>query len=295
MKNNPFFIIIPLLFGGIGLLLWYLQGKTVAILQPAGLIANQQRDLFVFTALLGLFMVLLVFAFLIFTVIRYREGNDATDYRPNWNFNPTLSLLWLALTVVVIAVVGVASWKTTHALDPYRPIAHAEKPLIIQVVSLQWKWLFLYPEQQIASVNLVAFPEKRPVQFQLTSDAPMNSFWIPQLAGQIYTMEGMVTKLNIMADTTGEYQGSPAEISGEGFADMMFTAKSMSSNDFDEWVLSAKASSAMLDSVTYESLAKPGDADRRLYSSYQPSLYTDIVNKFMPDMTGEHDMETAVH
>lgn len=276
-------IFIPVLFGILGLLVWYLQGKTVAVLQPQGLIASQQRDLFVFAILLSLVVLIPVFAFTIYVVWRYRASNDNPTYQPNWNNNKKLSLAWFLVTVIIIGAIGVASWKTTHALDPYRPLNVDAEPMVIQVVALQWKWLFLYPDQALATVNYVAFPEKTPVVFELTADAPMNSFWIPQLAGQIYAMEGMVTKLHLMADTTGEYKGSPAEISGEGFADMMFTAKSMSKHDFNNWVQSSQASSKYLDDASYTALAKPGSSKPITYAAYQPGLYDKIVMKYMPD------------
>jgi cytochrome o ubiquinol oxidase subunit 2 len=155
------------------------------------------------------------------------------------------------------------------------------------VIALDWKWLFIYPEQRIATVNYVAFPEKTPVNFQITADAPMNSFWIPQLGGQIYAMPGMSTKLHLMADRTGEFRGSSANISGEGFAGMTFTAKSDTSAGFDRWVKSIKQSPNQLSLGTYDQLAKPSqDNPPMYYSLKEHNLYDIVVMKFMEPIHG---------
>jgi cytochrome o ubiquinol oxidase subunit 2 len=162
---------------------------------------------------------------------KYRATNiPKQKHSPNWSGGK--AKLIFVLPAAVVAVLAVLIWKQSHVLDPYKPLQAKAQPITIQVVALQWKWLFIYPEQGIATVNFVEFPKATPVNFVLTADAPMNSFWIPQLGGQIYAMSGMATQTHLMADEVGEYAGSAAEISGAGFANMKFTAKSTTNEDF---------------------------------------------------------------
>jgi cytochrome o ubiquinol oxidase subunit 2 len=177
----------------------------------------------------------------------------------------------------------VITWKATHALDPFKPLKKELKPLTIQVVALDWKWLFLYPEQGIGAVNLVQFPEHTPIHFELTADgSPMNSFWIPELSGQIYAMSGMVTQLHMMADGPGVYTGRAAEINGKGFADMTFIVKSTARSDFDAWVKHVKQSPLKLTESVYNELVKPSTAHPiTLYSDVQNALFAKIVEKPM--------------
>src|SRR5262249_6679452 len=149
--------------------------------------------------------------------------------------------------ILIIAPMAVITWRSAHELDPYKPLQSEARPLMIQVVALDWKWLFIYPEEGIATVNFIQFPVHTPIQFTLTADgSPMNSFWIPQLSGQIYSMTGMTTPLHIIADEPGEYAGRANELNGKGFADMHFVAKATSQSEFDEWVASVKGSGQVL-------------------------------------------------
>jgi len=173
---------------------------------------------------------------------------------------------------------------TSHSLDPSKPLASDKKPLRVQVISLQWKWLFLYPDQHVASVNYLPLPVNTPINFQLTSDAPMNSFWVPQLGGQIYTMSGMSTQLHLMASQTGDYNGSSANISGDGFADMRFKAHVTSQADFDAWVRETTTTSPQLTLDQYNVLAKP--SSELSHTSYAfpvayDGLYDTVIMKYM--------------
>jgi cytochrome o ubiquinol oxidase subunit 2 len=173
-------------------------------------------------------------------------------------------------------------WDSSHRLDPYRPLSSANKPLTIQVIALDWKWLFIYPTQGIATVNFVQFPVGTPVDFQITADAPMNSFWIPQLGSQIYAMPGMSTQLHLLADSGGNYYGSSANISGQGFAGMNFTARASSALAFRQWVTSVKASSSRLDVNHYGQLAKPSQGNPvAYYASAANGLYDDVIAKYI--------------
>ena len=178
---------------------------------------------------------------------------------------------------------AVRTWDATHQLDPFKPLESEVKPLTIQVVALDWKWLFIYPEQEIATVNFVQIPARTSIHFMLSADgSPMNSFWIPQLSGQIYSMSGMTTSLHMMADVPGIYTGRAAEINGEGYADMTFVVKSTTEADFDAWIASVKQSSLQLTDPIYNELIKPSIKNPvTLYSYVEKDLYNKIVMKYM--------------
>jgi cytochrome o ubiquinol oxidase subunit 2 len=269
-----------------------LNGKNFQVLNPKGLIALQEKDLII-TSLFMMFLVVIpVFIFAIYVATTYHEGNKYAKYMPDWDHNTKLQIALWAFPSAIIAVLCVLNWVVAHKLDPHVAIASTTKPLIVQVVATRWKWIFIYPEQKIATVNLLEIPEKTPIDFELTaSDTPMNSFWIPQLGGQIYAMSGMATQTHLIADGVGQYRGQSAEINGAGFSDMNFTVKSVPQNMFNYWVGTVRQSS---DSLTYESfkkLAEPSmDNPITYYSSVQDNLYTTIVMQYMaqPTLTPDH-------
>lgn len=283
----------------IGLFVVLLSGVDIAVLNPKGIIADQQKSLIVFTVLLSLVVVVPVFILLFVISWKYREGNTKAKYTPDNDHNTALEIVWWGIPIAIILLLSVITWKTSHELDPYKALESDTKPLTIQVVALQWKWLFIYPEQGIASVNLLPFPEKTPLNFLITSDAPMNSFWIPSLGGQVYAMSGMTTKLHLMADSVGTYKGSSANISGEGFAKMKFDANSLSRDDFDAWVSKAKSSGNMLSDKTYATLAAPSTVDSpSAYTLQSKDLFTNILMKYMTptshEMHGTHATEERI-
>jgi cytochrome o ubiquinol oxidase subunit 2 len=258
-----------------------LAGKTIALLQPAGTIAEQQRDLILFASALGLLVILPVFALLFFILWRYRDGNVRATYAPEWDGSKKLESIWWGIPMAIILVLAIVTWNTSHSLDPYRPLAGA-KPVTVQVVALQWKWLFIYPEQNIATVNYLKIPHDIPIEFKITSDAPMNSFWIPQLGGQVYAMPGMETKLHLMADEPGVYQGMSANISGEGFSGMRFTVDSVSNQEFNNWVQTVWQSPMSLTQYAYDNLVKPSSNEPiTLYASRDQDLYNTVIEKYM--------------
>jgi cytochrome o ubiquinol oxidase subunit 2 len=209
-------------------------------------------------------------------------------YAPDSKQRILLQLAWWVVPAVVIFSLAFLTLKSTHALDPYKPIATDTRPLTIQVIALQWKWLFIYPEHNIATVNFIQFPASTPVNFELTADAPMNSFWIPQLGGQIYAMTGMSTKLHLIADKVGDFDGSSAEISGRGFSGMRFTARASSPEDFDLWVREIKEYGKELNRLQYEKLARPSEnTPPGYFAPVEDGLYNRIVNKFMPTENGQ--------
>ena len=274
----------------------YVSNLKIDLLEPKGIVAFKQYNLLVFTTLLGFVVVIPVFVMAIFIAWRYREGNTKAKYTPNVDTNRLAETIWWGIPIILIAILSVVTWTSTHDLDPHKPLESDAKPVRIQVIALDWKWLFIYPEQNIATVNYIQFPVNRPVNFEITADAPMNSFWIPQLGGQIYAMSGMTTKLHLNANEIGSYTGRSANISGEGFADMTFTAMASSKADFDAWVMAVKSSNLQLTPATYADLAKKSiDAPATHYSSSSEGLYDTIVMKYMMPETTKDTHETTDH
>lgn len=266
----------------VGGLAFYLQRYNIPVLMPEGVIADKQRNLIIFATLLGLLVVVPVFIMLFFVALKYREGNTKAKYSPDWDSNRWIEGLWWGIPLVIIAVLGVVTWQSSHELDPYRPLDSERKPLNVQVVALQWKWLFIYPDQGIASVNALHMPANTPVNFEITADAPMNSFWVPSLGSQIYAMSGMTSKLHLEANNTGSYDGMSANISGEGFSKMRFKANAMSVADFNEWVAKTQNSPDGLDMARYDTLANPGvEESPSYYVLKKGDLYDTIVMKYM--------------
>lgn len=266
----------------IGLMIWYLHGKNFAILNPKGFVAYRERSLMITTVLLGLIVVVPVYVMLFGFAWRYREGNKKAKYSPDLAGNRLAEAIWWGIPLTIIGILSVITWQSSHALDPRRALDSQAKPMTIEVVALDWKWLFIYPNQHVASINWVEIPTGTPVTFDVTSDAPMNSFWIPQLGSQIYAMPGMSTQVHLVADKAGDYQGSSANLSGDGFAGMRFTAEARPQADFDRWVTLVKRMPGNLDKKAYARLAKPSkDNPAAFYSSVEPDLYTSILLKYM--------------
>jgi cytochrome o ubiquinol oxidase subunit 2 len=266
----------------------FFENTTFTLFNPKGVIAREERNIMIAAVALMLLIVLPVYVLIFGFAWRYRAGNSTTKPRESRE-RPSFEIaLWLLPTGVVV-LLGILGWQGTHALDPYKPIESTARPITIQVVALNWKWLFIYPEQNIATVNFVAFPERTPLNFELTADAPMNSFWIPELGGQMYAMAGMITRLHLMADGPGEFSGSAAEINGAGFASMRFVAKAMTQADFGRWVATVRESSLVLSSDVYDKLAKPSERYPVTYfASVEPNLERSIVFKYAPSIGGTH-------
>ena len=265
----------------------YVGSLHIPMLDPKGIVALKERNLMAFTILFGFLIMIPVFGLTIAIAWRYREGNTKAHYTPNASTNRLAESVWWGIPIVIILILSVITWISTKDIDPFKPLNPHTKSMTIKVVALNWKWLFIYPDAgDIATVNYVQFPVNTPVTFELTADAPMNSFWIPQLGGQLYAMPGMVTKLNLNATEIGEYKGSSANISGTGFAGMKFIAKATSKRDYDDWVAKTKRTSEQLDHARYAELMK--DSTNNPVASYGGSssdLYDTIVMKYMMPST----------
>lgn len=271
-------VIISAVFGAI---YFASRGGTMSVLDPAGLIARQQKDLLIFTVVLSLVIILPVFGLLTFILIRYRETNKRATYRPDWESNKYLEFSWWAFPIAIIMVLAVVTWNTSHSLDPFKPIETPRKPVTVEVLALEWKWLFIYPEYNIASVNYLNIPVSTPINFKISADAPMNSFWVPQLGGQIYAMAGMQTKLHLLADEVGTFTGKSANISGEGFSGMVFSVESSSVKDFDKWIQSVRSTENLLTDEEYEELSqKSRDNPIALYSGVSGNLFNNVIASY---------------
>ncbi len=283
MSDRTKLAILAIIFAGVGgWAIYFLFSHDIAVLNPKGMIAEKQRTLLAIATGLMLIVVIPVFIMTFVIAWKYRASNKKAEYRPDWDFSMLAETTWWAIPCVIIVVLGIYNWKGCHELDPFKPIESHNEKMTIQVVALDWKWLFIYPKEKIATVNFVQFPEKVPIHFEITADAPMNSFWIPQLGGQIYAMAGMKSQLHLIADVSDSFRGSSANISGEGFSGMKFIAKSSSQEDFNAWVRAVKESSVKLDMSGYEHLVEP--------TSYHPEsfyrlgvedLFERIINKYM--------------
>lgn len=279
-------IVMLLLPFAIGALVWFVAaGNSVPVLDPKGIIARQEKDLLMFTLGLSAVVVIPVFAMIGFFAWRYREDNHKAAYTPDEEGNKYLEAVWWGIPLAIIGILSVVTWVSTHQLDPYKPLDSDVKPLKVQVVALQWKWLFIYPEQYVATINELVIPANTPVNLEISADAPMSAFWVPSLAGQTYAMNGMSSKLSLMADEPGRYFGTNTNINGEGYSEMNFEAWAMESRrDFDLW---AKALVALPDHLTldwaeYEKIAKPSkDNVVTYYHLHDVHLYNKIINKYM--------------
>lgn len=270
-----------------GLLL--LAGCDTVVLNPSGDIAARQGQLVIDSTLLMLLIIVPVIALTLLFAWRYRADNSKATYTPDWDHSTQLELVIWAAPLIIIIALGAMTWISTHTLDPYRPLDRIAEnrplpagvePLEIQVVALDWKWLFLYPEQGIATVNEVAAPVDRPIRFRITASTVMNSFYIPALAGQIYAMPGMETQLNAVINRPGNFEGFSANYSGEGFSHMRFRFHGVDDAGFEAWVQKNRASGATLTRDDYRQLEKPSTREPvRYYAAVAPALYHAILNR----------------
>ncbi|MDA4843903.1 ubiquinol oxidase subunit II [Hoeflea poritis] len=273
LNRLPVLLTAPLLSGcGLG---------TAPILNPKGPIALAERDLLFTAFYLMLIVVIPVFVLAFVFVWRYRANGGKGQYKPDWSYSAGIdALIWL-VPALLVAAIGYLLWTETHKLDPYKAIAGTENPIEVEVVAQDWKWLFIYPEYGIATVNELAFPQERPLSLRITSDTVMNSFMIPALGGQIYAMAGMTSRLHLIADETGQFTGRNTMFSGDGFADQHFQAHSMTNEDFNAWVQKVRQSQTALDEVAYATLAQPSVAhDVEYYSTYEANLFETILAKY---------------
>lgn len=286
--------IIPLtLTGLVALGWWLLKDVNADVLNPGGDIALQQRRILFITLSLAAIVVVPVFTMLVGFAWRYRHTNKKAHYDSEWDDNKWLEFVWWGIPIIIISILAVITWQSSHSLDPYRAIESDKKPVTIQVVALQWKWLFIYPEQGIATVNHIVVPEKTPLNFSITADAPMSAFWVPSLGSQIYAMNGMTTKLHLIADRTGVFDGYNTNINGKGYSAMKFTVEAKTDRGYSDWVQRTRQSNGF-SQATYDELAKPGtDVPAMTYRLSDRKIFDTVVNKYMGDMHEGSSQETT--
>lgn len=268
-----------------------------SFLAPAGPVSAADRHLFLIVACVLFFVAAPVLGMTPIMAWRFRHGRPNTDYRPTWTFSWVIEgLIWVPPTAIVIGL-GVLVWTYTQRLDPYRSLAGGQTPLEVQVVGLDWKWLFIYPEQHIATVNLLAIPVGRPVHLRITSATVMQSFFVPRLAGQIYAMPGMTTQLNLSADHAGQFAGENTQFNGQGFQNQHFAVVALDDGGFRQW-LGHIQTAGPLDAKGLARLTAPSSVDRPVgFSAVPPDLFEQTLRKTagmpaMPHpMSGQHASE----
>lgn len=284
---------MPFKKSGLGLLLltFALAGCKSEVLDPAGPVATQQRDLLISATLLMLLIIIPVMALTLWFGWQYRAGNPKADYRPNWDHSTKLELVIWAAPLLIIISLGAMTWVGTHLTDPFRPLAQDGKgrslegvaPLRVDVVALDWKWLFILPDEGVAAVNDLALPVGRPVEFHLTAQTAMNAFYVPAMAGMVYAMPGMETRLNGLFDREGTFQGIASHYSGAGFSGMKFKVNAVDDKGFSDWVAQAK-SGATLDRPAYLKLAEKSENNPPAYfGAVEDGLFERAVNRCVPE------------
>jgi len=266
-----------------------LTGCDTVLLHPSGDMAAQEGRLLVLSTLLMLLIIVPVIVLTLAFAWHYRDSNTEASYTPEWDHSIQLELVIWAAPLLIIIALGGLTWIGTHTLDPYRPlgridaqrpVSSASRPMTVEAVALDWKWLFLYPDQGIATVNELAAPVDVPISFKITAESVMNSFFVPALAGQIYAMPGMETRLQAVVNRPGEYEGFSANYSGAGFSGMHFKFHGMRAEEFDRWVQTAWAAGNELDRAGYLQLARPSEREPvRRYAAVTPGLYDAILNR----------------
>lgn len=283
-KKRPFSVRLGLALGALTLA----AACKPVVLAPSGDIAAQQRDILVISVYLMLIIVVPVMALTAFFAWKYRASNRKAKYDPHWHHSTHLELVIWAAPLLIIICLGALTWVGTHLVDPYRPldrIADGQpvpadaRPLEVEVVSLDWKWLFIYPGEGIATVNELALPLDRPVLFRLTSSTVMNAFYIPAMAGMIYTMPAMQTQLNAVMNREGVYDGFSSHYSGAGFSGMRFKTHAMPEADYAAWVEEVRASPEVLDRARYLDLDQPSEnVPPARFGTVDPELFRRILD-----------------
>ncbi|WP_019220790.1 ubiquinol oxidase subunit II [Bartonella senegalensis] len=276
-----------------------ISGCKIDVLQPSGYVARQQLILIAICVLVMLCVVIPVMVSVVFLAIKYRASNTKADYLPDWGHSNKIEAFMWGIPIVIVTILGLLTAYYTYRLEPTNSlpveVVGEGKPLQVDVVALDWKWLFIYPEYGIASINEIYAPEGRQVLLQLTSENSVNAFWVPKLGTVLYAMPQMNSKLHLVAEEQGVFKGSSANYSGDGFAGMRFKWHSVSSQDFDNWIAKARSHGQVLDRASYRQLtiaprmgdvpAKEKDAEVRYFAPVEKGLYYRVVNRCVDENT----------
>jgi cytochrome o ubiquinol oxidase subunit 2 len=279
-------VLIPVLLGGC---------HDAVLLDPKGDIGAQERTLILLALGIMLSVVIPVIVLTLVFAWRYRASNTKATYAPKWAHSDAIEVVVWTIPCVIVLFLAVLIWRTTHSLDPYKPLEFGTKPVQVEVVALDWKWLFIYPDYGIASVNRLPIPVNTPINLKITSASVMNAFFVPQLGSQISAMAGMCTQMHLIANSPGTYAGISSDFSGPGFSDMRFNAVATSRQDFDAWVRRAQASPLKLDNPAYNALEKPSEKNAvAVYSNVEPGLFEGVVARYMPRPMANMDSKSKV-
>jgi cytochrome o ubiquinol oxidase subunit 2 len=271
------------------------SGCGQGILAPVGPVADGER--LILLDALGIMLLIAVPTILatLWFAWWFRASNHAALYRPTWAYSDKLEVIVWAIPALVVLFLGGVAWTGAHQLDPARPIESPVRPLEVEVVSLDWRWLFIYPEQHIAAVNRLVIPVGTPVHFRITSSSVMNVFFVPRIGGEIYAMNGMATQLNLLARNVGRFPGLSAQFSGDGFSDMGFNTDVMSEKGFHDFVVNAKASPKRLDDAEYASLSRQSTSPEvKLFGKVTSGIFDDIVSRRLPPGSGPESTAQAM-
>jgi cytochrome o ubiquinol oxidase subunit 2 len=265
--------------------------SSIVLFDPKGPVGDVERLVIIVAIALMLIVVIPVFVMCLLFARRYRASNTEATYSPKWSYSKKIDLFIWLVPIAIVTGLGILAWTQTHQLNPYMAIYPSIKPTRVEAVSLDWKWLFIYPEHNIATVNELVFPAKVPLSFRITSDTVMTSFFIPQLGSQIYAMAGMQTRLHLLADEAGVYFGQNQQFSGKGFSSMSFKAIAVSREEFEAWVQKTRQAPVPLDVVRFEDLERPSVGyPIRYFSSVKPDLFDYILSRYRPMGASPGDM-----
>ncbi len=270
---------------------FFISGCSQMVLfDPKGPVGSTERFVIIASFALMMIVVIPVFIMAIWFPWKYRSSNTKATYEPKWCHSTRIELIIWLVPAVIVTILGIMTWWTTHQLDPHNPLIADAKPFRIEAVSLDWKWLFIYPDQNIATVNQIVFPANAPLNFKVTSATVMTSFFIPQLGSQIYAMAGMQTQLHLLASEPGVYAGQNQQFSGNGYADMNFKAIAVSQEEFESWINKVRSSQEKLDMERYKKLEEPSiDDPATHFSTVTFNLFEHILKKYHKNMEMNHN------
>jgi cytochrome o ubiquinol oxidase subunit 2 len=259
-----------------------LNGCSWILFNSKGSVGIAQRDLIITCMALMLFVVVPALVMTFAFAWKYRAGNAQAEYAPDWSHSSRIEAVVWGIPIIIIVILAIIVWKSTHDLDPYKPLNEGGDPINVEVIAADWKWIFVYPDLGIATVNELAVPVDRQVAFSITSNSTMNTFFIPQLGGQVYAMAGMRTQLHLIANEAGEYRGMSGNFSGPGFSDMHFAVHATSKESFQNWVARVRSSPMTLDYAAFLKVARPSQGDGVVhFSQVQPGLFKKVIDQFV--------------
>jgi len=277
------------------------SGCSMQLMDPRGAIGVDERRLILIALGVMLLVVVPVIVLTLYFAWRYRASNKRAVYAPTWAHSTRIEVVVWTIPCLIVIALAALIWQSTHRLDPYRPLDSKVAPIRVQVVALNWKWLFIYPDFGVATVNRLVIPVGTPIAFDITADSLMNSFFIPRLGSQVYAMPAMQTQLHLIADSAGTYQGISAAYSGPGFSDMHFAVDAVPRGNFNDWIAATRGSPAKLDASTYALLATPTiKAPVVSYGHVDGPVFERVVSRYMamPNVdarSGDHATHMAAH